>query len=130
MVDLGWRIDAGKILTRRELALVLDDLAHKADRFANARLNRVICRLACCCGLRVSEISALQLGDVRLESSRPHLRLRVARPRAARRDACRYGGTRGRWPTSAPGRPSVCSEVRPTTVHSSSRHGRAAADCR
>ena len=77
LVDLGWRIDAGKILTRRELALVLDDLAHKADRFANARLNRVICRLACCCGLRVSEISALQLGDVRLESSRPHLRLRV-----------------------------------------------------
>ena len=78
LVDLGWRIDAGKILTRRELALVLDDLAHKADRFANARLNRVICRLACCCGLRVSEISALQLGDVRLESSRPHLRLRVS----------------------------------------------------
>ncbi len=77
LVDLGWRIDAGKILTRRELALVLDDLAHKADRFANARLNRVICRLACCCGLRVSEISALQLSDVRLESSRPHLRLRV-----------------------------------------------------
>ena len=77
LVDLGWRIDAGKILTRRELSLVLDDLAHKADRFANARLNRVICRLACCCGLRVSEISALQLGDVRLESSRPHLRLRV-----------------------------------------------------
>src|SRR5438132_13946675 len=98
LVDLGWRIDAGKILTRRELALVLDDLARKADRFANARLNRVICRLACCCGLRVSEISALQLGDVRLESSRPHLRLRVwARPRAARRDACWYGGTGGHW---------------------------------
>ena len=59
LVDLGWRIDAGKILTRRELALVLDDLAHKVDRFANARLNRVIWRLACCFGLRVSEISAL-----------------------------------------------------------------------
>ena len=37
----------------------------------------MICRLACCCGLRASEISALQLGDVRLESSRSHLRLRV-----------------------------------------------------
>src|SRR5436853_280022 len=30
LVDLGWRIDAGKILTRRELALVLDDLARTA----------------------------------------------------------------------------------------------------
>ena len=66
LVDLGWRIDAGKILTRRELALVLHDLAHKAGRFANARLNRVICRRSCCCGLRASETSALQLGDVRI----------------------------------------------------------------
>src|SRR6266404_8952952 len=53
-----------------------------------------------------------------------------ARPRAARRDACRYGGTRGHWPTSPPGRPSVCGAVRPTAVLSSSRHGRVAADCR
>ena len=77
LVDFGWRIDAGKILTRRELAIALDDLAQKAHRFVSARVNRVICRLACCCGLRASEISALQLDDVRLESSRPHLRLRV-----------------------------------------------------
>ena len=77
LVDLGWRIDAGKILTRRELAAVLADLAGKASRSANARLNRIICRLACCCGLRASEIGSLQLGDVRLELSRPHLRLRT-----------------------------------------------------
>jgi len=69
LIDLGWRIDAGKILTRRELAAVLADLAGKASRSANARSNRIICRLACCCGLRASEITALQLGDVRLELS-------------------------------------------------------------
>jgi integrase len=33
-------------------------------------------RLACCCGLRVSEIAALQLDDVVIEVPRPHLRLR------------------------------------------------------
>jgi integrase/recombinase XerD len=32
--------------------------------------------LACCCGLRVSEIAALQLDDVVVDVPRPHLRLR------------------------------------------------------
>jgi len=57
-------IDAGKILTRRELTAVLADLALRVGRSANARLNRIIWRLACCCGPRASEIRALQLGDV------------------------------------------------------------------
>jgi integrase len=70
------RIDATKILTRRELATVLADLAVRAGRSANARLNRTILRLACCCGLRVSEIAGLRLGDVVAIGPRPHLRVR------------------------------------------------------
>jgi integrase len=70
-------IDVTKILTRRELATVLADAAAKARRSANARRNLIIVRLACCCGLRVSEIAGLQLDDVVVGVPRPHLRLRL-----------------------------------------------------
>ena len=70
------RIDATKILTRRELAQVLRDLTQKAPRSANTWLNLILVRLACCCGLWVSEIAGLRVSDVRVESSRPHLRIR------------------------------------------------------
>jgi site-specific recombinase XerC len=39
-------------------------------------MNCLIFRLACCCGLRVSEIGALRLEDVCVASGRPHLRVR------------------------------------------------------
>jgi integrase/recombinase XerD len=71
-----WQVDQTKVLTRRELAAVLADQQAMARRSANARRNLVIVRLACCCGLRVSEIAGLQLDDVMVEGGRPHLRLR------------------------------------------------------
>ena len=53
---------------------------------ANDRRNRIVVRLACCCGLRVSEIASLQLDDVVIEVQRPHLRLRreITKGRRAR----------------------------------------------
>ena len=69
-------LDATKILTRRELAAVLNDLKRKATRSKNTRLNLALFRLACCCGLRASEIANLQVGDVRTEFARPHIRIR------------------------------------------------------
>jgi integrase len=69
-------LDPTKILTRRELAAVLADLKRKAPRSPSTRLNLVVFRLACCCGLRASEIARLQVADVRVEPSRPHLRIR------------------------------------------------------
>ncbi len=71
----AWTVDPTRILTRRELAAVIAELK-RASRYANARRNLVIVRLACCCGLRVSEIGGLQLDDVVLDVPRPHLRLR------------------------------------------------------
>jgi integrase/recombinase XerD len=56
---------------------VLAELRRKAPRSKNTRLNLVIFRLATCCGLRASEISQLQVGDVRTEVARPHIRIRV-----------------------------------------------------
>jgi site-specific recombinase XerD len=59
-----WNLDQTRLLTRRELAAVLADLGRRAARSANVHRNLVIVRLACCCGLRVSEIANLQLDDV------------------------------------------------------------------
>jgi integrase len=72
-----WRIDATMILTKREIATVLADLHRKAARSINTRMNLAIFRLACCCGLRVSEIAGLKLGDVRVDIDRPHLVIRA-----------------------------------------------------
>ncbi|MFN0018621.1 MAG: tyrosine-type recombinase/integrase [Pirellulaceae bacterium] len=65
-----------KILTRREFAAVLTELQRKSPRSRNTRLNLIIFRLAACCGLRASEIAQLRIADVRLNLSRPHLRIR------------------------------------------------------
>ncbi|HZZ78704.1 MAG TPA: site-specific integrase, partial [Gemmataceae bacterium] len=72
------------ILTRGELAAVLADLRAHAPRSANTRRNLAIFRLACCCGLRVSEIAQLQLGDVVVDGARPHLALRAATTKGKR----------------------------------------------
>ena len=74
----AWNLDPTRFLTKRELAAVLADLKAKSPRLVNAQRNLVIIRLACCCGLRVSEIAGLQLDDVVLDIARPHLRLRRA----------------------------------------------------
>ena len=58
---LTWNLDPTKILMRHELAAVLGDLNGRAARSGQARLNRAILRLACCCGLRVSEIGGLRM---------------------------------------------------------------------
>jgi integrase/recombinase XerD len=71
----AWNLDQTRLLTRRELTMVLAD-ATKARRSANSWRNLIIVRLSCCCGLRVSEIGGLQLDDVVVEVSRPYLRLR------------------------------------------------------
>jgi site-specific recombinase XerD len=69
--------DPTKILTRREMAVVLTDLRRKTPRSRSTRMNLVIFRLACCCGLRASEIAQLTMAEVRIELSRPYLKIRV-----------------------------------------------------
>jgi integrase len=73
-----WRIDNSKILTRSELAVVLSDLRRKARWSDRGRMNLALVRLACCCGLRVSEIAQLRLDDVVVETARPHIHVRPA----------------------------------------------------
>jgi len=82
-----WRVDQAKILTRRELAVVLADLKRKAPRSPSTRLKLVVFRLACCCGLRASEIAGLCLDDVVVAGDRPHLRIRRHVAKGGRRRA-------------------------------------------
>jgi len=74
---MSYAADMTKILTRSEMQAVLADLKRKAPRSKNTRLNLVIFRLAACCGLRASEIAQLQVEDVRVNTPRPHIRIRV-----------------------------------------------------
>jgi integrase/recombinase XerD len=71
-----WRIDQTQVLSGDEIAVVLEDLRHRGRRSLNSRQNLVVFRLACCCGLRASEIAGLNVGDVRVGIPRPYLQIR------------------------------------------------------
>ena len=67
-------LDATKILTRRELAAVLNDLKRKAPRSENTRLNLVLFRLkrlrreqltANCCSGRARDVPSLRIDPQR-----------------------------------------------------------------
>jgi integrase len=73
----AWNVDSSQILTRGELAEVLSDLRRRAPRLANVQMNLAIVRLACCCGLRTSEIGGLRLADVVVGIPRPYLAVRA-----------------------------------------------------
>ncbi len=79
-----WNIDASQLLSRPELAAVLCDLRKRAARLPNVHMNLAIVRLACCCGLRASEIGGLRLGDVRVDMARPHLVVRAQHAKLGR----------------------------------------------
>jgi integrase len=80
----AWNIDASQILSRRELALVLTALKKRADRLSNVHMNLAIVRLACCCGLRASEIGGLRLGDVTVGVTRPFVQVRAEHAKLGR----------------------------------------------
>lgn len=69
-------MDCTSILDREEVLAVLKDLRRRARRAPNSRMNLVIFRLSCCCGLRCCEITGLQVGDVICGGSRPVVRIR------------------------------------------------------
>ena len=72
----AWNPDRSQILQRGEFKTVLTELNRKAKRSINTRLNRVVFRLATCCGLRASEISKINLNDVLTDSTSPWIRIR------------------------------------------------------
>jgi len=71
MTPSYWKIDQNKILTREEIAEVLDDLKRRGRRSVNSRQNLIIFRLATCCGLRASEIAGLKIQNIKLGGKQP-----------------------------------------------------------
>lgn len=71
-------MDSTCFMSRSEIAAVLKDIKRRAKRRHNSRLNLVIFRLSCCCGLRCSEILGLDLKDIIAGGSRPVIRVRKA----------------------------------------------------
>jgi integrase len=68
-----WRIDHTQILSRKEIALVLDDLKRRGRRSVNSRQNLVVFRLATCCGCRASEVVGLRLQDIKVSVDQPYI---------------------------------------------------------
>ena len=67
-------VSRDQVFTANEIQLILSELKRKARRSTNTAQNLILFRLACCCGLRVSELTALRLCDVRL-GTRPTLKV-------------------------------------------------------
>jgi len=72
-MNASWKVDATKILSRTEIGTVLAELTRKAKRSENTAANKVVFRLATCCGLRVSELCGLKLANVHVGIPRPYL---------------------------------------------------------
>jgi integrase/recombinase XerD len=80
-----WSVDRSRILTRNEIQAVLADLSRRARRSRLTRRNLIIFRLATCCGLRVGELTRLELRDLQLERDRPCLVVRAENSKGRRR---------------------------------------------
>ena len=63
-----------KLLTRDEIQAVIHDLKTRLKYRDRAQRQLILFRLACCCGLRVSEVCALCLADVDIERMDLHVR--------------------------------------------------------
>ncbi len=79
-----WNIDVSQILTRHELMSVVTSLKKRASRLPNVQQNLALVRLACCCGLRASEIGGLKVGDVATGISRPYIQVRAETAKGGR----------------------------------------------
>ena len=75
MIASKWSVPDSKILKRGEIATVLSELHRKSSRAVNTHQSLIVFRPACCCGLRVSELCGLRLRDVKVNLSRPYLRI-------------------------------------------------------
>ncbi len=74
-MNMNWKIDETKVLSRTEIASVLADIKRRTRRSVNTRMNLAVFRLATCSGLRVSEIASLKLQNVRVGIEKPYLYL-------------------------------------------------------
>src|SRR3972149_10776860 len=73
---MTWQVRSARVLTCAEIRSVLFELHRKSRRSLMTRRALVVFRLACCCGLRASELCQLTLEDVRPNCQRPVIEVR------------------------------------------------------
>jgi integrase len=66
-----------RFLTLQEILQVLDDIRRRGKRSLSTRMNLVVFRLACGCGLRRKEIAGLVLSDLILTGPKPCVHVRA-----------------------------------------------------
>ena len=81
--------DPTRFMTLEETLEVIADLKRRKKRSVNSRMNLIVFRLACCCGLRRSEMAGLRLSDLVLSGARPCILIRKE-------------NTKGRWESRRP----------------------------
>jgi integrase len=67
---------ASRFMLLEEVIKVLKDLRRRSRRSLSKRLDMIVFRLSCCCGLRRTEIAGLLLGDLVLTGPRPCITVR------------------------------------------------------
>jgi integrase len=65
-----------KFMLLDEVLVVLKDLKRRSRHSISKRLDMIIFRLSCCCGLRRTEISGLVMSDLMLTGPRPCITVR------------------------------------------------------
>jgi integrase/recombinase XerD len=76
-------VDRTRILTCSEMATVIAELKRKR-RSKNTRQNLIVFRLSACCGLRVSEISAVRICDAETAGRHPHISIPATQAKRCR----------------------------------------------
>ena len=73
----SWTVKNSKVMTQNEIDTVLADLTPKAMKSHQALIKLLIFRLTTFCGLRVTEMSLLNIEDIYLNNEQPYIRIRA-----------------------------------------------------
>jgi site-specific recombinase XerD len=73
----AWSVKQSKVMTEMEIDSVIGDLVPKSRSSRQILVKLVIFRLATYCGLRVTEMTLLNMDDVRLDCEQPFIRIRA-----------------------------------------------------
>ena len=72
----SWTVKNSKVMTQNEIDAVLADLIPKAQKRHQALVKLLIFRLTAFCGLRVTEMTLLNIEDIYLNNEQPYIRIR------------------------------------------------------